>query len=522
MSKGVLERILATPHLEQVVPQLQPEVLHRVIRHYGLERCADLVAFATPAQLTQVLDLDLWRSAAPGRDEHFDADRFGEWLEVMVEADVSRVTALLAAMDIELVISGFVQHVRVFDGAAVAPYVTLDGDEMLPAGGLGERVRVRADIGGYVVIPKRVQFWDVLTTALTALADAHAGVFNQVMRGCCRLSSSRPEVDELDELLMPDDQAMFDLSLDREARRDPRGYVTPPQAHAFLQASRRMDLRQRAVPPRDPITSAYFRSIEAQTAIDRDHTTPGGEAPTAAVAAIVDLLNEAGVLSRPPRALLEAPRTGAARLTPIQTHLQFARDHDQGQYAMRSSELAYLANVIAAGSTIQSRPVALDEASNAVLAVCNLGLENWPAQWATDARQNLVTVFQVGWTVLHEDVCMYAADKLIAVLASLRSIDEYVQESLDSLRMLLMKHWRAGAPWNAQDALEVIAMLDAPSWAALRSLLDQFPTLHAAAGASLSGSKRHIDASAFEFISDNAQIQTVRDFMELLPAKLQS
>jgi hypothetical protein len=37
---------------------------------------------ATAAQPTSVLDLDLWRHAQPGRDERFDVDPFGEWLEV--------------------------------------------------------------------------------------------------------------------------------------------------------------------------------------------------------------------------------------------------------------------------------------------------------------------------------------------------------------------------------------------------------------------------------------------------------
>jgi len=36
------------------------------------------------AQLTSLLDLDCG-TRAPGRDEQFDVNRFGEWLEVLVE-----------------------------------------------------------------------------------------------------------------------------------------------------------------------------------------------------------------------------------------------------------------------------------------------------------------------------------------------------------------------------------------------------------------------------------------------------
>src|SRR6185503_14705709 len=82
----LLDRILNTPRLEQVVPRLQPGLLHRVIQTCGLEDCGELVALATPEQLAHIFDLDLWRAAQPSLDEQFDADRFGVWIEVLLEA----------------------------------------------------------------------------------------------------------------------------------------------------------------------------------------------------------------------------------------------------------------------------------------------------------------------------------------------------------------------------------------------------------------------------------------------------
>jgi Family of unknown function (DUF6178) len=89
-----LDRILDHPQLAQVVPRLQPEVLHRVIEHYGLEACSEIVALASPEQLARVFDLDLWRANQPSGDERFDDERFGVWLDVMVEsgADVAART----------------------------------------------------------------------------------------------------------------------------------------------------------------------------------------------------------------------------------------------------------------------------------------------------------------------------------------------------------------------------------------------------------------------------------------------
>lgn len=527
-SERLLDRILETPHLARVVPQLQPEVLHRLIQHCGLEDCGELLALATPGQLTRLFDLDLWRAVVPGRDEQFDADRFGTWLDVMVDAGVSSAAATLAAMDVDLLIAGFVEHIRVFDYAAVAPFITIDG-EVAPGAPFADGVR--SEIGGYVVIAKRVDFWDPITAVLNALAEAHDAVFDRVMRGCCRLSSSRPEVDGLDDLLTTNEQAMFDVALDREARNDAQGYVMPAQARTFLQMSRRIDLRQAAVPPRDPVTAAYFRDVEAQTttapaqSLAHDAVKPAPEPSPEAVNAIVELLHDAGVIPRPTRALLEAPQDSQApRLARIRAELEIANVRNPDADATRNAELAYLANVIAAGASIQSRPVRSEEATDAVMAICNLGLENWPDRWLPSEpmliRHDLVSVFQVGWTVLHEDVCMCAADQLIGVLATLQCIDSDIQHGIETLRKTLIRHSRSGAPWDARPAFDVLTALDTPAWAALLGLVDQLPTMHAALGATLTGATSRIEITAFEFISENRQIQQVRQFMQVLPGRL--
>src|SRR5262249_40385858 len=156
-------------------------------------------------------------------------------------------------------------------------------------------------------------------------------------------------------------------------------------------------------------------------------------------------------------------------------------------------------------------PFTAREASNAALAVCNLGLENWPRLWlrgnslAEDflVDHDLVSVFQVGWTVLHRNVCVYAAERLISVLADIRCDDRQIQSAFDALRQHLARHCQAGAPWRARDALDVFALLDMPAWATLLGLIDECPVIHAGMGASLGSGMRAVSASAFEFISEN-------------------
>jgi hypothetical protein len=556
----LLDRILDTPHLAHVVPGLQPEVLHRVIQSCGLEDCGELVALATPDQLARIFDLDLWRTGQPGMDEQFDADRFGVWLEVLMESGAAVAAQRLADMDVKLVTAGLAEHALVFDNAARSPSGSMDAEMEPAARTLNDALG--CDIGGYLVLARRTDAWDAIVAVLGFLDAGHHDYFHRVMRGCRSLSNSRPEVDGLDNLLTDRQQVMFDLAFDREHRREEQGYVTPAQARAFLQMSRRVQLGHDTAPPGNPVARAYFRAIESTAPVDSNSQAgrlppasgplPAPEDCAHAAAAVVDVLLDAGVLAQPPRALLDGPQGHAPRLARIRAHMQFARGRDQVACSMRSQELAYLANAIMAGCSIQARAFTAQEASDGAAAVCNLGLENWPLQWlpakarggssAVEAGtalpddflvgHDLISVFQVGWTVLHDDVGKYTAESLIGILAGLRSDDHELQAGLDALRLEMTRHWQAGEPWRARDALDVIMILDMPAWATLVGLIDECPVIHAGLGASRGargtrgtrGTRetplRAVSASAYEFISENSQIASVREFMRSLPDTL--
>src|SRR4051812_13459531 len=303
--RPLLERILDTPQLATVVPQLPPEVLHRVIQTCGLEDCGELMALTTAGQLSAIFDLDLWRADRAGLDQQFDADRFGVWLEVLLESGAALAAQKLAAIDVSLAIAAMAHHVFVFDPAS-----GVQGGEDAP----------RCDLGGYVVVAKHSEAWDAIVTILNALDAEHATFFHRVMRGCRGVSNSAPELDGLDDLLGTDDQAMYDLAVERERRRERQGYISPAEARAFLQLSRQLRLDQDAAPSGHPAARAYFRSLE-WTAEPEEHGEPGdslhAETATAAgdppdaVAAVMDVLAGAGVLPPPPRALLEGTNDGS-------------------------------------------------------------------------------------------------------------------------------------------------------------------------------------------------------------------
>jgi hypothetical protein len=426
------------------MPQLQ---LQRVIDTRGLEDCSDLVALATPAQLAQVLDLDLWRPAQPGRDEQFDPERVGVWLEVLVEAGADKAAELLAAMPIEPLVAGLAHHVRVFDLISVATHETTDGGWYCHRPTDHE---FTSDIGGYQLVAKRTDAWDAIVEVLTTMATSHHECFTQIIRGVVACSDAGREFDGLDRLLETEDQLIADMSADRYLRREQQGYATPAEARAFLDMAR----QGRAGDAADPVARAYFRAIEQE--FERD-PTPG-------------------------------------------------------------AQLAFLANTLIAGCSIQSRPFTPQEASDAAKAVCNLGQHKTRALLGGHLP-DLVGLFQLGWKALHDDVAMFAASQLIDTLTRFRITDREIQSELNFLRIELTKQWRAGEPWRARHRLEAIAMLDLPAWATLVALIAECPVRHAAMQARESRAHR-IEMSKFEWIADGSDLAAVRKFMQELPEML--
>jgi hypothetical protein len=113
--KDLLVRLMDSSRLAEVVQALEPRVLQALVRHCGLEDCGAIVALATTEQLTALFDDDLWRSDTPGAAEELDADRFGLWLEVLVDADEGAAARALVGMDLELVAAAINLHVLVLD-----------------------------------------------------------------------------------------------------------------------------------------------------------------------------------------------------------------------------------------------------------------------------------------------------------------------------------------------------------------------------------------------------------------------
>jgi hypothetical protein len=569
-----LARLLDAPFFARVVPHLAPETLHQLIHYRGLDACGELVTSATPAQLTSLLDLDLWRHAQPGRDEQFDVDRFGEWLEVLVDTGESVAARTVAALDQHLVIVGLSRYLRLFDPGTFEPTASsddepMDRNELMNSETSGDVFE--CEVGGYLVRARRTDAWDAIVALLGALETEHNHYFHAVMQGCRRLSNSSPEIDGLDDLLTAPEQHLHDVAIERERRRSRQGYATAADARAFLKMARQPQHTPHtpgAPIAFNPIATAYFRAAEEEADTTPEDTSagapesapafakasarqtpafakasagqaPGDDVPTS-IDAVIALLVEAGVMPERPRALLEAadedPR--AAKLPLLKRLIEFVLHHDETAYLTRSRELAFLANTLLAGSSVQSRPFTPQEASDAAACICNLGLECWPGRWpgatspgGSSPREldtvvpadaflvdhGLVTAFEVGWSVLYRDVSVFVADQLVSTLGDRHDVDADTRRGLRALRRKLEKQREAGTPWLARDAVDVLATLDMTAWISVLGLLDECPIVAEALTAVLERRTTPVSPTAFEFISTTAQIADIHLFMRTLP-----
>lgn len=564
-----LARLLDTPLLARVVPHLAPETLHQLIQHCGLDACGELVTTATPEQLRFLLDLELWRPVHAGRDERFDVDRFGEWLEVLVDTGDSVAARTVAALDRHLVIAGLSRYIRVFDPGTFEPTESSDDEAMDRHQMMSSETSsdvLECEVGGYLVRGRRTDAWDAIVTLLVTLDAEQPHDFHAVMQGCRRLSHSRPEIDGLDDLLLPAEQHLHDVTIEREQRRSRHGYATPADARAFLQMARQLRVWSAPTAPIaiNPIASAYFRAVDEMADAAPDATSAGAPEPApdraprhgatdvvaragddipTSLAAVVDLLVEAGVMPDRTPALLTAADEGprAARLGLLRRLMEFALHHDEAAYLMRNRELAFLANTLLAGGCVQRRPFTSREASDAAACICNLGLDSWPQAWPSATSQGpsspraldkamppdaflvdheLVTVFEVGWSVLYQDVSLFVADELVSALADVHRVGADTRRGLGALRRELVKQREAGTPWLARDAADVLATLDMTAWIGVLGLLEECPVLPEALTAVLERRTSSVSPTAFEFISTIAQIGDIRLFMKALPGVL--
>ena len=128
--------------------------------------------------------------------------------------------------------------------------------------------------------------------------------------------------------------------------------------------ARELSLGHDSAPPGSPVANAYFRTVDKPQV---EEPAEESSAAAAATADVLDMLFGAGVLPKPPRALLGGPAERGPRLAHLQAYMQSILERDDEAFSMRNEEVAYLAHSILAGCSIQERPFTAQEASDAAV-----------------------------------------------------------------------------------------------------------------------------------------------------------
>jgi hypothetical protein len=482
--KQLLARILEEPDLVAVVQRLEPRALGKLIDHVGLEDSGELVSLATTEQLRQIFDEDLWRSPRPGTDEIFDAARFALWLEILLEAGEDVAAHKLAELDQDLLTLALCKQVLVINIEELA--VIMSESERTPEADLTDKVlesSLNHEIEEFRVIARDDQRWDALLTALLAMDKENHALLRQLLERCCAISNEYIEDNGgLYNVLTTEEMLESDLGAEREDRREQEGYVAPSSAASFLSLARVTSLEEiAAARTADVVSQAHFRSLRTRRTVARP---ADAQEPDRAVN-LVRLLREADVLPDPQRpvALLEAPG-GVARL--VQQAIVALRERDPAVYAERMQQLAYLANVLLAGCSVEGRRFRAVEAAEAVVATCNLGLDHVlqtePKQRrrmelteravGVLATEGAVKLFRIGWRLLHELSMQLAR----ATLAALRRSELSQAKRLVVATTALTSAVAAGKPWLARGKLDVLTeIIDAGAVETVRAALDEHP-----------------------------------------------
>jgi hypothetical protein len=213
------------------------------------------------------------------------------------------------------------------------------------------------------------------------------------------------------------------------------------------------------------------------------------------------------VLEAPPALLPPAEGAGPLRLARARDYLLAAEQQGEAAAARCTQELAYLANVLVAGCALGER-----EAAEAALATCNLGLLN-----ASAPCTSLVSAFQRGFGLIHRDVSVFVAERLLTAVAGLRCGDRELRRELASMARTVKAQLREGTPWKARAALDPLAVLDPAAWTILAGLLAEFPVLPKG----ITAEPRPLRISTeVEFFSEQGQLDWVHDFVKGLPERL--
>jgi hypothetical protein len=417
--KLVLRNIVDNPALPAVLVHMQPKTLARLVDRIGLNDAAEIMALIPTRNLLRALDEALWKSPALGASPVFDPAEFISWLQVWNEVGESFVAERLAAFNDEYLAMCLSSILLVDSGSNLG----FDGDTSEMAvdgqaqeGGYTEspQSECHATYGHFLLRPAFEDDWEIIRAALDALWG-HAP--DRLLHVLGTLASSESMLNSAGRRT----SLNLDVAFERERHLERRGYVSQAGARAFL-ASISITTAQELMmmSAYDNETHRFLAGIEnldtSQHPIEK--ATAGGAyddlqiqsearelASTPAsqeqIRALRQLLENEAIAE--PRRFESLPSNQHERRAALAELLHRLEGENQESFQQRTRELAYLATVLMAASSLEGQPFSGGDARDAAFATCNLGVEFiYSRQTALDLDREpgLIRLFLIGWQLL--------------------------------------------------------------------------------------------------------------------------
>lgn len=495
----LLKHMLDNPELPAIIRSLDAGVLTRLIRHVGLEDSAEIVSLATMSQLERVFDEDLWSSSAPGQEEVFDAERFGLWLEIMLESGSVFAARRIMALDEALLTLALCRLVLVVDVDELA--LRMCDCHRLPEDDILDKVlesTLNQEFDSFLVLARNSSRWEAIRTILVELNELDYAMLNRLLERCCRISWEYIEDNGgLFDVLTADEMLESDMAAGRNARRESRGFVSASAAAGFLKLTRTTTLNE-IIDSRttDTAMRSFYKAAGARTAaapIDREDIEPSRKIPSRHaeldVTHFLEMLKAAEVLPASDLPRLSNTGKSEGHQPPLWHAMRLINRTHPSLYTERLVELADLSNILISGCSFQGRVFRPVEAAEAALSSCNLGGEHLLGDYAAPSgeamadllrEQPFIKLFQIGWKILYHHVVRFSAkvvleccERQISELSNPEHVDE-----LSLLADILRFKIEAGRPWAFDDQLDKLHIFwDGESLEALKALLQEYPTI---------------------------------------------
>ena len=532
-SGELLNHILEQEELPAVIQNLDGSVLTQLIRHVGLEDSAQIVSLATAEQLKSVLDEDLWHDEGPGRDETFDAERFGLWLDIMMENGSDFAVGKVRELDEDLLTLGLCRLVWVVDLHHLSMGLH---DDRQP--GMGRALEGLLDgtfhqgFDHYVAVAKDESSWDSVCALMAALNESDYEMLTRLLNRCSWISGECIEDNgDLYHVFTAGEMLEEDVSSERKERKEREGFVTPTSAAVFLDQARSTPLVEMiAAETMDPVSGAYFRAMEAETAPDFNSRKVEGSSEKGASSAVnpkvlvlVETLQKALAPPAFHQKLLAHDKAEPwDHPLPLVVAMGLIRQTDPDLFSHRMKEISYLSNTLISGCGYKGRTFQPKEAAEAAFSVCNLGgeylleghgesrgdlsVDPWTAILEV---HHLVKLFQVGWKILFDDVVAHTAGVLLEFFLQQEHGMTGSQRVYQMTQKIILLRFciASGRPWEFKDQMDDLH----PFWedetaAAIADLLQPYPILSEVIC-------RKEDHRLFPFIGSQVHIGAVHDFL---------